>query len=99
MSKWIQIEASLMSDEESAEGQFKVHRQEWRSDEFNEWMEELDARASATQGKSRPRITRYYGTPSKVQPPANTPEWMLSATNVNPDGSNVLAAESPDLLH
>jgi len=34
-----------MSDEEECDGKFKVHRQKWRSAEFNDFMDELDARA------------------------------------------------------
>lgn len=96
MNKWVEIEPSMMSDEEEAGGQFKIHRQEWRSAEFNKLMEELDDRAASSHGKSRPRITRYFGTPCKIQPPTNAAEWMLSTTN--PDDSEVLAPESPNMF-
>lgn len=81
MNKWVEIEPSMMSDEEEAGGQFKVRRQEWRSAEFNQFMEDLDDRASSSHRKSRPRITRYLGTLCKIQPPTNATEWMLSTTN------------------
>lgn len=81
----------MMSDEEDIDGQFKVHRQEWRSEEFNDLMEELDDRASVGNSKLRPRVSRYYGTPRKTKPPTSVPQWMVSNTD---DG--VLAPNSPN---
>ena len=86
----------MMSDEEEIDGKFKVHRHDWRSNDCNDFMEELDARASASNSKPRPRISRYYGTPRRAQPPTNTPEWMLEVSNT--DDSRVLAPNSPDCL-
>ena len=68
----------MMSDEEDIDGQFKVHHQEWRSEEFNHFMEDLDDRASAGNSKLRPRVLRYYGTPQKTQPPTSVPQLMVS---------------------
>ena len=51
MSKWDKVEPSMMSDEEVVDGKFKVHRQEWRSEEFNDLMEELDGRVSNSTSK------------------------------------------------
>lgn len=95
MNKWVEIVPLMMSDEEETGGRFKV-RQEWRSAEFNNFIEELDDRASSSHGKSRPRITRYFGTPCKIQPPTNAPNWMLSTTNT--DDSEILAPESPNMF-
>ena len=89
MHKWANIEPSMMSDEEVVDGRFKVHRQEWRSDEFNDFMEELDDRASVTNPKPRPRLSRFQGTPQKTQPPPNTPGWMIA-------NDEVLAQNSPN---
>jgi hypothetical protein len=46
----------MMSDEEVVDGKFKVSRQEWRSEEFNDLMVELDDRASVSNSKPRPRL-------------------------------------------
>jgi hypothetical protein len=90
-SKWAEIEPSMMSDEEVVDGQFKVHRQEWRSREFNSFMEELDDRASVGNSTPRPRLSRFHGTPQKLQPPPNAPEWMVSIAD-----NEVLAPNSPN---
>jgi len=96
MEKWLQVQPVMMSDEEEIEGKFKVHRPEWHSDDFNDFMDALDARALAAQGKARPRIARYSGTPCKSQPPPNTSLWMLSTTEDH--DSEILAPESPDMF-
>ena len=84
MSKWV---PSMISDEEDIDTQFKVHRQEWRSDCF---MEELDDRASAGNSKLCPGVSHYYGTP---KPPTSVPQWMVSNTNIDDE---VLAPNSPN---
>ena len=99
MGKWSDIRPSMMSNEEETDGRFKVHRQEWRSAEFNDFMDELDDHAIASQGKPRPRITRYYGIPCKVAPPpppADVSHWMVSFTD--PEVSDILAPNSPQML-
>lgn len=78
-----------MSDEEPIEGKFRVHRQEWRSPEFNEFMNTLDSRVKET---GRPRIERVEGTPSKVSAPRNASEWMVAAEE------ETLAPQSPEIL-
>ena len=96
MGKLSDIRPSMMSDEEETDGRFKVRRQKWRSAEFNDFMDELDDRAIASQGKPRPRITRYYGTPCKVAPPADVSHWMASSTD--PEVSDILAPNSPGMF-
>ena len=93
MSKWAKVDPSMMSDEDVG-GKFKVHRQEWRSEEFNVFMKKLDDRASVGNSKPRPRLLRFHGTPQKMQPPPlpNAPEWMIS----NADNDEVLAPNSPN---
>ena len=80
MEKWCNVQPSMMSDEELEEtnGKFKVCRQYWRSTEFNELMDELDARAISSQDKARPRMARYFGTPCKVGPSPAVSHWMIS---------------------
>lgn len=92
ISKWAKVEPAMMSDEEVVDGKFKVHRQKWCSEEFNDFMEELDDRASVSSSKPRPRLSRFYGTPHKTQPPPNAPEWMIS----NSGDDTVLAPNTPD---
>ena len=84
----------MMSDEEDIDGKFKVHRQDWQSDEFNDFMEELDACASTSNSKLHPRISRYYGMPQKTRPPTNALEWMISISSA--DESEILALNSPN---
>ena len=48
ISKWIQIEALMMSDEEDICGKFKVRRQDWHSNEFNGFMLVLQFKTSST---------------------------------------------------
>ena len=55
----------MMSDEE-VQGKFKVHLQNWLSDEFNNFVDELDGRAVARQDQSGPRFVRYFN----LVPPA-----------------------------
>lgn len=53
--KWKAIHPTMMSDEEDSEGKFKIHRQEWRSSEFNSFMKGVDdraAKASSLQEKN-----------------------------------------------
>ena len=58
--------AAMMSDEEEIDGKFKVSRPEWRSTEFNEFMDTLDSRASASINNSiHPRRDIFLGCTSK----------------------------------
>ena len=92
VSKWDKVEPSMMSDEEVMDGKFKDHHQEWRSEEFNDFMEELDGRVSMSNSKPRPRLSRFYGTPHKTEPPPNAAEWMIS----NAHSGDILAPNTPD---
>ena len=83
----------MMSEEEEVDGKFKVCRQEWRSDTFNDFMERLDERAS-TSSRKRPRCERYLGTPVKMDPPAKAKEWMVEGRATMP----ILAPNSPELV-
>ena len=47
----MEVFATMKSDEEEVEGKFKVCRQEWRSQEFNHFMETLDIRATESNPK------------------------------------------------
>ena len=87
----------MMSDEEEVEGKFKVHRQNWRSDEFNNFMDELDARALASQDQTRPRFARYFGTPSKANAPPHATQW-LTHSSYNEDCNDIFSPNSPEIL-
>ncbi len=82
----------MMSDEDEENGKFKVCRQEWRSDDFNSFIEELDRRADSSNNK-RPRYERVLGTPVKESPPPNAKEWMKTCSD-----DVILAPESPELM-
>ncbi len=56
MKLWENITPIMMSDEE-VNGEFKIHRQGWRSSDFNGFLESLDARATWANSK-RPRYDR-----------------------------------------
>ena len=75
--KWRDIHPTMMSDEEDSEGRFKIHRQEWRSSEFNSFMDSLDNRAA--KATSHPRKERYYGTPLKCEQPSSVVDWMVDS--------------------
>ena len=98
MQKWSDVQPTMMSDEEEIDGKFKVHRQEWRSVEFNTFMDDLDARAIANQGKTRPRFLRYFGTPCKSEPPANANSWMMSSQPNSSEDEEILAPTSPEMF-
>ena len=79
--KWLDVHPTMMSDEEEVDGKFKVSRQEWRSEAFNEFMETLDNRATSSNRKY-PRID---GSPMKGDPPAEIKEWMVCSTSDDRD--------------
>ena len=91
--KWMEVFPTMMSDEEEVEGKFKVCRQEWRSQEFNDFMEALDIRATESNPK-RPRYDRYLGTPLKVGAPTEARDWMMASSTSN----TVLAPDTPELV-
>ena len=79
---------------EESSGKFKVHRQDWRSADFNELMDELDLRAMTSQDRARPRMTRDFGNPCKASPP-DISRWIIST---HPRGDEILAFNSPDMF-
>ena len=57
----------------------KASRPEWQSTEFNEFMDTLDIRASASINNSiHPRRDRFLGSPSKGDASVGAPEWMIT---------------------
>lgn len=69
----------MMSDEEDVGGNtFKVCGLEWRSDQLNELLKDLDSRADGGVNRARPRKNRIVGTPQKQDAPIGVKEWMLS---------------------
>jgi hypothetical protein len=83
----------MMSDEEEVDGKFKVYRQEWRSAEFNNFMDTLDSRASSSKSV-HPRMERSHGTPFKGDPPADVATWTVSN---NDDSGIILAPQTPEI--
>ena len=80
----------MMSDEETVDSQtLKRRRPEWRSAEFNMFMDLLDQR-SYTSSK-HPRKVRVIGSPLKCPPPLGTKEWMSTD-----DDRGAYEAASPD---
>jgi len=64
--KWKEVTPLMISDEEEFDGKFKVHRQEWHSDELNSFLQTLDTRANVSERVSgHPRKERIDGTPIK----------------------------------
>ena len=74
---WQDVTPTMMSDEDVGNNIFRVHHQEWRSQEMTDILEELDRRADAAIKKAHPRKDRVVGTPMKVDPPRTTKDWML----------------------
>ena len=75
---WEDVNPSMMSDEEDVgNNTFRIHRQEWRSQEFSDFLQELNRRADAVTKKAHPRRNRIVGTPLKVSAPTTTKEWMV----------------------
>ena len=68
-----------MSDEEEIDGKIKVSRPHWRSTEFNEFMDTLDSRASASINNSiHRRRDMFLGCTYKGDAPVGAPEWMIT---------------------
>ena len=80
-SKWGDVCASMMSDEE-VQGKFKVHLQNCLSDEFNNFVDELDGRAVASQDQTGARFVRYFGTPSKANAPPHATQWLTHSSYI-----------------
>ena len=75
---WQHVTAAMMSDEEDVgSNTFKVHRQEWRSQELTDFFEELDQRADEAIKQAHPRKNRIVGTPLKVSAPSVVKDWMM----------------------
>ena len=82
---WQDVTPTMMSDEEDVgNNTFRVHRQDWRSQDMVDMFEELDRRADVAMKKVHPRKNRIVGTPLKVDAPSTTKDWMLR----NPDTSD-----------
>ena len=92
--KWSDVHPTMMSDEEEVDGKFKVCRHEWRSEEFNAFMETLDGRVSGYNCKL-PRYQQFCGTPIKSTPPSDVKDWIVGTRTNN---SDVLAPDTPELL-
>lgn len=81
LPKWLDVVPTMMSDEEDAgDNTFRVHRQEWRSQEMTDFLDELDRRADSATKNMHPRKNRVVGTPLKVDAPEKIKDWMLRDT-------------------
>ena len=75
---WVDVTASMMSDEEDVgNNTFRIHQQQWRSQELSEFLEKLDKRADEASKRAHSRRNRVVGTPLKVNAPAITKEWIV----------------------
>lgn len=84
----------MMSDEEDVgNNTFRVHRQDWRSQEMVDMFYELDRRADVAMKSAHPRKNRTVGTPLKVDAPSTARDWMVKNTE-DLDSSN----SSPSLF-
>ena len=88
----------MISDEETVDSQtLKRCRPEWRSAEFNMFMDSLDQR-SYTSSK-HPLKVCVIGSSLKRPPPLETKEWMGTDDDsgayeaASPDGHDVNAAD------
>lgn len=76
--KWKDLSPAVMSDEEDiGHNTFKIHRQEWRSPELDEFLEELDRHADAALKRAHPRKSRILDTQLKIAVPTNAKDWMV----------------------
>lgn len=64
---WHDMSPTMMSDEEDVgDNTFRIHCQEWCSEEMTLFLEELDRRADTAMKKAHPRKNRIVGTPLKL---------------------------------
>ena len=88
LDKWQDIIPTMMSDEEDVgNNTFRVHRQEWRSQEMNDFLDELDQRAESAMKSSHPRKSRVVGTPVKMSAPEQVKPWMVVRDDDSDDSS------------
>eukprot|EP00731_Ephydatia_muelleri_P025499 Em0017g582a len=74
--KWQLMQPTMMSEEEDeGDGRISIRKPDWRSEELNEWISELDARASSISKSARK--VRVPGYPLRVPPPTGLPAWMI----------------------
>lgn len=71
----------MSGEEDVGNNTFRVHTPEWRSDQLNTLLKDLDERADQVLNKAHPRKSRVVGTPCKVDAPSNVNIWMTRATN------------------
>ena len=84
-----------MSEEEENEDGFIRHRQSWRSQALNRFIEKIDNHLSKKSGKSTAR-RREYGDLCERPTPKDVPKWMIFTTC--PEGNNMDSGTMPDEL-
>ena len=73
-NKWKDVIPTMMSDEEDiGDNTFRVHHQEWCSQEMTDLLDEFDRRADVVMKKMHPQKAWVVGTPLKVNA---TKDWM-----------------------
>ena len=68
----------MMSEEEDSEAgdsEFIRHRPQWRSHQFNRFINKLDKRFKSKHAKSLAK-PRSYGSPNSAPAPMGVPSWM-----------------------
>lgn len=73
--KWMDLTPAVMSD--IGQNTFIIHRQDWRSPELDEFLEELDRHADAALKRAHPRKNRILGTPLKIPVRTSAKDWMV----------------------
>jgi len=74
--KWDDIHPCMMSDEESlSDGTIARRRPEWRSQELNDLIDQLDERADTSMKNARKQ--RVLMSPWKVAVPNGSKPWMI----------------------
>ena len=77
LCKWQDVVPTMMSDEEDVgDNTFRVHRQDWCSEEMTDFLDELNRRADDAMKRVHPRKNQ---APLKTTAPENTKDWMLKA--------------------
>lgn len=61
----------MCDEEDIGQNTFKVHRQEWQSEELHSFLVELDQRADAALKHAHPCKNRVLGTPLKGAAPGD----------------------------
>ena len=74
--KWEEVQPCMMSDEETRpDGRLARKRPCWRSDAFNNFMDELDSHADGFLKQARKECV--LSSPWKIASPSCCQDWMI----------------------